>query len=145
MQTMWSGEKKTNHKFTESCMYFGTRFHYCWLINIVKRKKKKNHTAACFISSGTYQTPILSLKEFWSSSVWRLGSQRIKRFYPMRWGTCTYRVTAQPYVCRSGKKKSIRIWEICIITSAYFRKIHVLNADLMDLQLLNSSEWYKNL
>lgn len=67
-------------------------------------------------SSRTYQTPILSLKEFWSSTVWRLGSQRIKGFYPMRWGTCTYRVTAQPYVCRrvGEKKANIRILKVCI-------------------------------
>lgn len=53
----------------------------------------------------TYQTSILALEQFWSPTVWRLGSQGVKRLYSMRWGPGTHRVTSQSNVWKGCEQR----------------------------------------
>lgn len=55
--------------------------------------------------SQTYQTSILALEQFWSPTVWRLGSQGVKRLYSMRWGPGTHGVTSQSNVWKGREHR----------------------------------------
>lgn len=55
--------------------------------------------------SQTYQTSILALEQFWSPTVRRLGSQGIKRLYPVRCGPGTHGVTSQSNVWKGHAQR----------------------------------------